>query len=97
MTMVKAVSSPGVEGQADLELVPPDSPLAAYISVNNARMHGEPCFKGTRVPVRTLFDHLRFGESLSGFLDGFPDVQRETAESVIDLAATGLLDALRTL
>ncbi|MEM6784916.1 MAG: DUF433 domain-containing protein, partial [Bacteroidota bacterium] len=29
-------------------------------------------FKGTRVPVQTLIDYLRSGETLDRFLDGFP-------------------------
>jgi len=81
----------------DRELIPSDSVLAAYISVDPGRMHGEPCFKGTRVPVQTLFDHLRAGDPLSEFLDGFPDVPRDQAVAVIDLAAMGLLEGLRRL
>jgi len=79
------------------ELLPSDSPLARYISVNPGRMHGEPCFKGTRVPVQTLFDHLRSGDPLQAFLDGFPDVSPEQAVAAVDFAAAGLLDALRNL
>jgi uncharacterized protein (DUF433 family) len=79
------------------ELIPPDSPLAPYIWVNPARMHGEPCFRGTRVPVKTLFDHLRFGDTLNDFLSGFPDVTLGQAVGVIDLAAMGMLEALRRL
>jgi len=60
-------------------------------------MHGEPCFKGTRVPVQILFDHLRGGDPLSEFLDGFPDVSHDQAVAVIDLAAMGLLEDLRRL
>ena len=40
---------------------------------------GTPVFVGTRVPVRTLFDHLAAGDSLEVFLDGFPTVSREQA------------------
>jgi uncharacterized protein (DUF433 family) len=77
------------------ERIPADSPLAAFISVDHGRMHGEPCFKGTRVPIQILFDHLHCGDPLSAFLEGFPDVSREQAVAVIDLAATGLLAGLR--
>jgi uncharacterized protein (DUF433 family) len=38
---------------------------------------GEPVFKGTRVPVKSLFDHLEAGDSIGDFLDGFPSVKRE--------------------
>lgn len=78
------------------ELIPEDSPLAPFISVNPGRMHGEPCFKGSRVPVQTLFDHLRAGDPLSEFLAGFPPVTREQAVAVIDLASSGLLEGLRS-
>jgi len=33
---------------------------------------GTPVFVGTRVPVKTLFDHLEAGDSLEVFLDDFP-------------------------
>jgi uncharacterized protein (DUF433 family) len=61
------------------------------------RLHGEPFFAGTRVPVQTVFDHLRAGDSLEAFLEGFPDVSRDQAVAVIDLAATSLLQSLRSV
>lgn len=38
---------------------------------------GTPVFLGTRVPVKTLFDHIEGGDSIEVFLDGFPSVTRE--------------------
>ncbi len=38
---------------------------------------GTPVFKGTRVPVQSLFDHLEAGDSIGDFLEGFPSVRRE--------------------
>ena len=38
---------------------------------------GEPVFIGTRVPIQSLFDHLKAGESIDEFLEGFPSVKRE--------------------
>ncbi|HEX8339562.1 MAG TPA: DUF433 domain-containing protein [Tepidisphaeraceae bacterium] len=81
----------------DRDLLPEDTLLGRFIWVNPARMSGEPCFRGTRVPVQILFDHLRMGDPLDEFLDGFPDVSRESAVAVIDLAAMGMLEALRRL
>lgn len=79
------------------ELIPADSPLAPFISVNPGRMHGEPCFKGTRVPVQTLFDHLESDGGLLAFLTDFPDVTREQAVAVVGLGARGILAGLRNL
>jgi uncharacterized protein (DUF433 family) len=44
---------------------------------------GTPVFVGTRVPVRSLFDHLAAGDSLDVFLDGFPSVSREQAVAAL--------------
>lgn len=41
------------------------------------------CFTGTRVPAQRLIDHLKAGESLEDFLDGFPSVSREQAEAFL--------------
>lgn len=77
-----------------MEQIPPDSPLAPYISVDPERMSGAPVFRHTRVPIQALFDYLRAGEPLDVFLDHFEGVPRELAEGVIDLAARGLLGPL---
>lgn len=40
-------------------------------------MGGTPVFAGTRVPIQTLIDYLKGGESIDDFLEGFPTVSRE--------------------
>ena len=40
-------------------------------------MGGTPVFVGTRVPIQTLFDYLKAGQSIDDFLDSFPTVSRE--------------------
>ncbi|MBS1828721.1 MAG: DUF433 domain-containing protein [Acidobacteria bacterium] len=47
-------------------------------------MHGTPVFRGTRVPVQTLFEYLEHGESLDSFLEGFPTVTRAMAIQVLE-------------
>ena len=47
-------------------------------------MHGIPVFRGTRVPVQTLFDYLEGGDSLEQFLAGFPTVSRDLAVRVLE-------------
>ena len=49
-------------------------------------MGGTPVFAGTRVPVQTLLDYLKGGESINDFLDGFPTVTREQVISFLDEA-----------
>jgi uncharacterized protein (DUF433 family) len=48
-------------------------------------LNGTPVFKGTRVPVRALFDYLSDGLSLEYFLETFPSVNRELATQVLRL------------
>ena len=47
---------------------------------------GTPVFRGTRVPIQTLFDYLEAGESLDEFLDDFPTVTREQALRLLESA-----------
>ncbi|HEX8230058.1 MAG TPA: DUF433 domain-containing protein [Chloroflexia bacterium] len=49
-------------------------------------MSGTPVFKGTRVPIKSLFDYLRGGDTLDDFLESFPSVERAQAEAVLELA-----------
>jgi uncharacterized protein (DUF433 family) len=51
-------------------------------------LNGTPVFKGTRVPVRTLFDYLSDGLSLEYFLETFPSVTRQLAEEALRLQST---------
>lgn len=44
---------------------------------------GAPCFAGTRVPVKSLFDALARGRSLDYFLEQFPTVTKDQAEQVL--------------
>ena len=54
-------------------------------------MHGTPVFRGTRVPVQTLFDYLEDGETLEDFLEGFATVSRSLAVKALEEAKQLLL------
>ncbi|OLD59573.1 MAG: hypothetical protein AUF60_04990 [Gemmatimonadetes bacterium 13_1_20CM_69_28] len=56
---------------------------------------GTPVFVGTRVPVQSLFDYLRGGETLDEFLHQFPSVQREQAVAALELARDALVTGAR--
>lgn len=65
--------------------------LAEAIQCSSEVMSGTPVFKGTRVPIQTLIDHLEAGDSLDIFLADFPSVTREQAVTVLELAKDALL------
>jgi uncharacterized protein (DUF433 family) len=56
------------------------------ITVDPDILGGQPVFKGTRVPVESLFDHLEAGVSLNNFIDDFPTVTIEQAVSLLSIA-----------
>jgi len=56
------------------------------ISIEPETLGGQPVFKGTRVPVETLFDHLEEGVSLDEFLDDFDTVSKDQAIAVMEIA-----------
>jgi uncharacterized protein (DUF433 family) len=60
--------------------------VAKGIERNPEVMHGEPVFRGTRVPVQTLFEYLQGGETLEDFLEGFPTVSRGLAVEALEEA-----------
>lgn len=51
--------------------------LEKYITIDPEIQHGKPVFRGTRVPVETLFWHLEKEISIEEFLEDFPSVTRE--------------------
>lgn len=54
-------------------------------------MHGVPVFRGTRVPVQTLFEYLEGGDTIESFLEGFPTVPRALALEALEEAKQLLL------
>ncbi|NEP77461.1 MAG: DUF433 domain-containing protein [Okeania sp. SIO3B3] len=57
---------------------------SSIISKSPEIMGGTPVFAGTRVPVETLFDYLKAGESIDDFLDGFPSVTQEQVTELLE-------------
>jgi uncharacterized protein (DUF433 family) len=56
------------------------------IHIDSEILGGTPVFRGTRVPIETLFDHLEDGISIDEFLKDFPTVTRKQAIEVLELA-----------
>ncbi len=61
------------------------------ITVDPEIHSGTAVFAGTRVPVKTLFDHLEAGDPLEVFLDDFPSVSKELAIAVLEEARAALI------
>ena len=61
------------------------------ISIQPDILGGTPVFKNTRVPVQTLIDYLRAGDTIDAFLADFPTVSREQVLEVLDAMRDQLL------
>ncbi|MEO6232332.1 MAG: DUF433 domain-containing protein [Ferruginibacter sp.] len=60
--------------------------IKELITIDEEILGGQTVFKGTRVPVETLFDHLEAGITIDAFLEDFPTVTKEQAIALLDLA-----------
>ena len=59
----------------------------AVVVIDREIMGGEPCFAGTRVPVRGLLDYIEGGETLDEFLQQYPTVTRRQAVAFLERAS----------
>jgi uncharacterized protein (DUF433 family) len=61
------------------------------ITIDPEILGGTPVFKGTRVPVRTLFEYLEENYTLDEFLECFPSVTRAMAVRMLERSESALL------
>jgi uncharacterized protein (DUF433 family) len=66
------------------------------ITVDPEVLGGTPVFKGTRVPVKTLFDYLEDNYSMDEFLECFPSITREMARQLLEQSESALLAPVLT-
>jgi uncharacterized protein (DUF433 family) len=57
------------------------------------KLSGAWVFKGTRVPVRALFENLESGATIEQFLEWFPGVTLDQAAAVLSHAEQSLAEA----
>ena len=67
-----------------------DWSLCPALERDPARMSGTWVFKGTRVPVRTLFENLEAGASVNDFLSWFQGVTHDQVLAVLRQAERSL-------
>lgn len=65
--------------------------VADLITVDPEILGGSPVFRGTRVPIRTLFEYLENNYSLDEFLACFPSVTRNMARTILEQSESALL------
>jgi uncharacterized protein (DUF433 family) len=63
------------------------------VSIDPAVHHGEPCIKGTRIPVSVLIDSLADGDTIEDILTAYPALNREDVSAALHYAAEAVRDA----
>lgn len=71
--------------------------MKAVVQIDKDVLGGTPCFAGTRVPTRSLFDHLKLGYSIDGFLEQFPTVTREQVDALLEQSRDQVEERARQL
>jgi uncharacterized protein (DUF433 family) len=59
------------------------------ISIDPAIHHGDPCIRGTRVPVSVVVGSIEDGDSVEVVLDAYPSITRADVEAALAFAASG--------
>jgi len=54
------------------------------------KVSGAWLFRGTRVPVKALFDNFEDGATVGQFIEWFPGVTKEQVEAVLEFAGQSL-------
>lgn len=70
-----------------------DMQIEDLITTDSSTLGGTPVFKGTPVPVKTLFEYLEDDYTLEEFLECFPTVSRPWALAVLERSESALLSA----
>lgn len=61
------------------------------INIDPEIMGGTPVFRGTRVPIQHLLDHLENNATIDEFLAGFPSVSKDQVIAFIHLVSGSVL------
>jgi uncharacterized protein (DUF433 family) len=67
----------------------PDWSQCCAVESSPERLSGAWVFRGTRMPVATIFENLEAGASIEDIMEWF-DVSREQVTTVLDFAARSL-------
>ena len=62
------------------------NPIKDLITIDKEILGGQPVFKGTRVPIESLFMHLEKGISVEEFLEDFPTVTKSQVIAILEIA-----------
>lgn len=59
--------------------------ISDIVTINQEIQSGTPVFKGTRVPIQSLFWHLESNITIDEFLEDFPSVTKNQVVQLLEL------------
>lgn len=68
--------------------------LFPLISADPKICGGEPCLKGTRIPVHLILDHLAGGDSLEDILKAYPQLTKRAIQEAVRYASFRIQEEL---
>jgi uncharacterized protein (DUF433 family) len=80
-----------VDSASGIAYIPNTVNASDLITTDSDILGGTPVFKGTRVPVKTLFEYLENNYTLDEFVQCFPTVTREAAHALLERSESVLL------
>jgi len=61
--------------------------ITDVITIDKEIQSGTPVFKGTRVPIQSLFWHIQSGVTIDEFLEDFPSVTKKQVVQLLELSS----------
>ncbi len=61
--------------------------ITDLITIDKEIQSGTPVFKGTRVPIQSLFWHIESGVTIDEFLEDFPSVTKKQVVQLLELSS----------
>jgi len=71
--------------------------MSDVVHIDPEIMGGTPVFKGTRVPIETLFDYIEGGEPLNEFLEDFPTVTQDQVIKFLEELKSEILPSAKVV
>ena len=71
--------------------------MSDVVHIDPEIMGGTPVFKGTRVPIETLFDYIEGGEPLHEFLEDFPTVTQDQVITFLEELKSEILPSAKVV
>lgn len=66
---------------------PESDTMLDRISIDPHVCHGQPCIRGTRIPVHQVLRMLANGDTMEELLSDYPTLQREDIQAALNYAA----------